>query len=448
MSYQLLHGDCLDKLKEIDDNSVDAIVTDPPYGLSFMGKKWDYDVPSVEVWRECLRVLKHGGHLLAFAGSRTYHRLVVNVEDAGFEIRDQIMWVYGSGFPKSYDISKGIDKAAGAEREVVGVKRLGDGSLARKTAGIDTLYEGGFKEQAMETKPTTPEAQQWDGWGSALKPAHEPIVVARKPLIGTIVENVLEHGTGGLNIDACRIPHSGKDGAWGEGKSEGSLYQVGVENKGRSSTPEGERHDAGRFPANFIHDGSDEVVSLFPETKSGKPGVKNGGNDGAAYGKESRPAGTPMGGFGDSGSAARFFYCAKASKAERNAGLDHHPSKKSQHNSGGIGREISVEKRLQEGEENAAIMKNIHPTVKPVDLMKYLCRLITPPNGIVLDPFMGSGTTGIAATTQGFGFIGIERDEEYIPIARDRIKHWTDEYEEVVIEQRKQKTLDKWGVNT
>ncbi len=325
MSYQLLHGDCLDKLKEMDDNSVDAIVTDPPYGLSFMSKKWDYDVPSVEVWRECLRVLKHGGHLLAFAGSRTYHRLVVNVEDAGFEIRDQIMWVYGSGFPKSHNI--------------------------------------GHK------------AEEWQGWGSALKPSHEPIVVARKPLIGTLVANVLEHGTGGLNIDACRA-------------------------------------EGGRFPANFIHDGSDEVVSLFPEEN------------------------------------ARFFYCAKASKSERNAGLDHHPSKKSQHNSGGIGREISVEKRLQEGEENAAMMKNIHPTVKPVDLMKYLCRLITPSNGIVLDPFTGSGTTGIAATTQGFGFIGIERDEEYIPIARDRIKHWTDEYEEVVIEQRKQRTLDKWGVTT
>ena len=396
MSYQLLHGDCLDKLKEMDDNSVDAIVTDPPYGLSFMSKKWDYDVPSVEVWRECLRVLKHGGHLLAFAGSRTYHRLVVNVEDAGFEIRDQIMWVYGSGFPKSHNI--------------------------------------GHK------------AEEWFGWGSALKPAHEPIVVSRKPLIGTIVENVLEHGTGGLNIDACRVQMEGKDGGtWGTSNAT-------IDHEGRmfngSNNPEyrSQRHSAGRFPANFIHDGSDEVVSLFPDRKTTwvSPSHQNN-REGDFMGSLGHPKNQ---GFNDDGSAARFFYCAKASKAERNAGLDHHPSKKSQHNSGGIGRETSVEKRLQEGEENAAMMKNIHPTVKPVDLMKYLCRLITPPNGIVLDPFMGSGTTGIAATTQGFGFIGIERDEEYIPIARDRIKHWTDEYEEVVIEQRKQRTLDKWGVTT
>ena len=396
MSYQLLHGDCLDKLKEMDDNSVDAIVTDPPYGLSFMSKKWDYDVPSVEVWRECLRVLKHGGHLLAFAGSRTYHRLVVNVEDAGFEIRDQIMWVYGSGFPKSHNI--------------------------------------GHK------------AEEWVGWGSALKPAHEPIVVARKPLIGTIVENVLEHGTGGLNIDGCRIG-AGEEIIQGGGNGKANHGgRFGAETNGER--PIVQPHNKGRFPANFIHDGSDEVVSLFPESNGGafpkKSNVATGRHYEGGWGNVNNEVRTEMG----DGSAARFFYCAKASKAERNAGLDHHPSKKSQHNSGGIGREISVEKRLQEGEENAAMMKNIHPTVKPVDLMKYLCRLITPSNGIVLDPFMGSGTTGIAATTQGFGFIGIERDEEYIPIARDRIKHWTDEYEEVVIEQRKQRTLDKWGVTT
>lgn len=385
MSYQLLHGDCLDKLKDLGDNSVHAIVTDPPYGLTqnkkggsgvasastdtpygrarigtgngaggFMGMKWDSSVPPVEMWRECLRVLKPGGHLLSFAGSRTYHRLVVNVEDAGFEIRDQIMWVYGSGFPKSHNI--------------------------------------GHK------------AEEWVGWGSALKPAHEPIVVARKPLIGTIVENVLEHGTGGLNIDESRIK-AGEDHAKNTNRKSVKGHW------GASEGAEIVAHEAGRYPANFIHDGSDEVVSLFPDRKTTwvSPSHQNN-REGGFMGALGHPQNQ---GFNDEGSAARFFYCAKASKAERNAGVD---------------------------------QKNIHPTVKPVDLMKYLCRLITPPNGIVLDPFMGSGTTGIAATTQGFGFIGIEMNEEYILIARDRIKHWTDEYEEVIIEQRKQNTLEQWGV--
>jgi len=322
---RLFEGDCLSVLKGLPDNSVDSIVTDPPYGLSFMGKKWDYEVPSVKIWRECLRVLKSGGHLLAFAGSRTYHRMAVNIEDAGFEIRDQIMWVYGSGFPKSHNISKAIDKAAGAEREVIGervVRGLNSGHL--NTSGGSLVGSVVEDKVSNITKPATPEAQQWEGWGSALKPAHEPIVVARKPLIGTIVENVLEHGTGGLNID--------------ESRTEG-----------------------GRFPANFIHDGSDEVVSLFPES-------------------------------------ARFFYCAKASQQEKHLGL--------------------------EGED-----LNIHPTVKPVDLMKYLCRLVTPPEGLVLDPFMGSGTTGIAAKVEGFDFIGIEMDAEYLEIAEARIGHWVEEVE-------------------
>ena len=325
-------------MKKMPDNSVDAVVTDPPYGLSFMGKKWDYDVPSVEVWCECLRVLKPGGHLLAFAGSRTYHRLVVNVEDAGFEIRDQIMWVYGSGFPKSHNI--------------------------------------GHK------------AEEWVGWGSALKPAHEPIVLARKPLIGTIVENVLEHGTGGLNIDGCRVGDTVE--TWPSSRSyplrtkHNSGDSYGSSNAKTEKTQEA---PAGRFPANFIHDGSDEVASLFPEEK------------------------------------ARFFYCAKAGKAERNAGLEAFEDKKSHHNSGGIGRKVSVEKRLKQGKENAPIMKNIHPTVKPIALMRYLCRLVTPPNGVVLDPFMGSGTTGVGAVAEGFDFIGIEMDEEYLKIADARIKH-------------------------
>jgi len=292
-------GNCLEVMKELDDESVDSIVTDPPYGLSFMGKKWDYDVPSVEIWKECMRVLKPGGHTVAFSSARTYHRMVVNIEDAGFEIRDQIMWVYGTGFPKSHNISKAIDKKAGAERE----------------------------------------AQQWDGWGTGLKPAHEPIVLARKPFKATVAENVLKHGTGGLNLDGCRV---GTTGARNNGKkADSNIY-------GKYGPTQRVDYGKGRFPTNFIHDGSDEVVTLFPE--------KN----------------------------FRFFYCAKASKAERGEG-------------------------------------NNHPTVKPVALMKYLCRLITPPSGIILDPFMGSGTTGIAAKAEGFGFIGIEMTEEYLLLSKNRI---------------------------
>lgn len=359
---ELIHGDCLEVLRGMPDNLVDAIITDPPYGLSFMGKKWDYDVPSVEVWRECLRVLKPGGHLLSFAGSRTYHRMAVNVEDAGFEIRDQIMWVYGSGFPKSQNISKAIDKAAGAEREVIGSYQTGEGA-AFKHSGNGTPQQHLAKAKEIKiTIPTTPEAKQWKGWGSALKPAHEPIVVARKSLIGTIVENVLEHGTGGLNIDESRT-------------------------------------EDGRFPANFIHDGSDEVVSLFPDSKAGKPR-----DDRGTGGMFSDGNGIPCAAqYGDDGSAARFFYSAKASTSER-------------------------------GEEN------IHPTVKPIDLMRYLCRLITPPNGIVLDPFMGSGTTGIAAEEEGFAFIGIEREEEYLRIAEVRIERGIHE----VVEQECYKDLSDW----
>jgi len=434
MDMRLFEGDCLSVLKALPDDSVDSIVTDPPYGLSFMGKKWDYDVPSVEIWRECLRVLKPGGHLLAFAGSRTYHRLVVNVEDAGFEIRDQIMWVYGSGFPKSHNISKAMDKAAGAEREVIGTKGLH--SFTTKT---QNLYQSGlrsdFEKANALTAPATPEAKQWEGWGSALKPAHEPIVVARKPLIGTLVENVLEHGTGGLNIDGCRI---GTDvvGWGGKGRS-GDSATAGAS---RGGTQGGYNYDdgearpvEGRFPANFIHDGSDEVVSLFPESTGGHAPKNSKAN--------------PFGGVNDTereeihygtGSAARFFYCPKASKAERNAGLEAFENKKSQHNAGGIGRKVSVEKRLEQGKENAPMMKNIHPTVKPVDLMKYLCRLVTPPGGVVLDPFMGSGTTGIAAKVEGFDFIGIEMDAEYLVIAEARIGHWVEEAEVTY------KTLHDW----
>lgn len=319
MLTEILCGDNLPILREMPDNSVDAIVTDPPYGLSFMGRKWDYDVPSVELWAECLRVLKPGGHLLAFAGTRTQHRMAVRIEDAGFEIRDMIAWVYGSGFPKSLDIGKAV--------------------------------------------------KEWDGWGTALKPALEPITLARKPLDErTIAANVLTWGTGGVNVDGCRVEGEINNATPYKytGNNGNSLGQASERLRTNGS---GARSPLGRFPANFIHDGSDEVVRLFPVQPSGK-------NDGKMV------------------SAARFFYCAKASRSEREAGL--------------------------EGD------KCTHPTVKPIALMRYLCRLVTPPGGIVLDPFTGSGTTGCAATLEGFGFVGIEREAEYAEIARRRVEHWRD----------------------
>jgi DNA modification methylase len=352
----LRYGDCLDVLKALPDNSVDAIVTDPPYGLSFMGKKWDYDVPSEDVWRECLRVLKPGGHLLAFAGTRTQHRMAVRIEDAGFEIRDMIAWLYGSGFPKSLDVSKAIDKAAGAEREVIGIREDFAARANKKRVGVswadNSLKDGSFSNPAdigVLTAPATAAARKWQGWGTALKPAMEPITVARKPLMGTVAENVLAHGTGAINVDGCRVnsggTHSSAKSAGlgrGHGQHKGHGRYNGV---GGVVIPP---HPKGRWPANVIHDGSEEPVALL-------------------------------------GDAARFFYCAKAAKKDRGRG-------------------------------------NNHPTVKPTDLMRYLVRLVTPPGGVVLDPFMGSGSTGKAAVLEGFGFIGIEREEQYVEIARARIE--------------------------
>lgn len=408
MSYQIHHGDNREVLKNLADNSIDSVVTDPPYELGFMGKSWDATgvAYSVELWQEVMRVLKPGGHLLAFSGSRTYHRMAVAIEDAGFEIRDQIMWIYGSGFPKSHDVSKGIDKQAGAEREVVGQTtkaRSTSGKSALPTVGGETIYE-----TWDETAPATAEAKQWQGWGTALKPAHEPIVVARKPLIGTVAANVLTYGTGGLNIDGARVGS--------EGGTTGSEYipnDSPIYGKGLGNTGEVVKLDAGRWPANVIHDGSDEVVALFPDT-----GKSTGGRIGKkAMGSVTNvpageyEAGDP--GYGDSGSAARFFYCAKASKRDRNEGLD--------------GFELKERGLPNQGMQNMdggrdRLRANHHPTVKPTELMRYLCRLVTPPKGIVLDPFMGSGSTGKAAMYEGFEFVGIELTDEYLPIAKARIE--------------------------
>ena len=345
----LIHADCLEALRNLPDNSVDSVVTDPPYGLSFMGKKWDYDVPSVDIWQECLRVLKPGGYLLSFAGTRTQHRIACGIEDAGFEIRDMIAWVYGSGFPKSLNVANDIARREGARRE-----------------GNTFPLTRNYQEYNL-----TDRAKEWDGYGTALKPALEPITVARKPIEGTVAENVLKWGAGAINIDGCRV-----------GSEEISVH---TDPAIYSMTPHKSnldyRNHQGRFPANLIHDGSDEVLAGFPETKSGlmKQHIE-GGNFNVFSKQYPRDVET----IGDSGSAARFFYCAKASKAERQAG-------------------------------------NNHPTVKPLALMRYLVRLVTPPNGTVLDPFLGSGTTAIAAIQEGFDWIGIEREAEYCDIAEARI---------------------------
>ena len=386
---RLMLGDCLERLREMEDCSVDSVVTDPPYGLSFMGKKWDYDVPSVEVWAECLRVLKPGGHLLAFAGTRTQHRMAVRIEDAGFEIRDMIAWVYSTGFPKSLDVSKAIDKAAGAERtERVDLKwaeRYPNGPGGNNSpSSIGRTVNGGSslkQEVIMTSDPITDAAKQWQGWGTALKPALEPITVARKPLgEKTVAANVLEHGTGGINVDGCRVGTETITQwlATVEGGKAIGAKAVGVKQKKTGETTT----TIGRWPANLIHDGSDDVVGLFPMTKSGG-GDKHGRKASLFCASTDWEAfkGTSSG--GDSGSAARFFYCAKASKKDR------------------------------EG--------STHPTMKPTDLMRYLCKLVTPPEGIVLDPFMGSGSTGKAAMLEGFQFVGIERDAEYFEIATSRI---------------------------
>jgi len=422
MMIELLHGDCRDVLRTLADNSIDSIVTDPPYELGFMGKSWDasgvaYDVT---VWQECLRVLKPGGYLLSFGGSRTYHRMACAIEDAGFQIRDQIMWVYGSGFPKSLNISKAIDKAAGAEREVVGSYKATGTARNSKHIGAKTHAAIGEYETDVEdiylTAPTTDEAKEWDGWGTALKPAHEPIVLARKPLVGTVANNVLTHGVGGINIDGCRVGETVE--TWPSSHS----YAAGQMQPGHIGlTIATGDIPAGRFPANFIHDGSDEVLQLFPETKGGTwnttKGARhfNNGGEPTGYATSKQDSST--------GSAARFFYCAKASKKDRNEGLDEFAVGQAKGGGGGIGDYLDdVNSASGKYGSEKAPQRNHHPTVKPTDLMRYLVRLITPPNGTVLDPFTGSGSTGKAAVLEGFSFIGIEQSAEYVEIAKARIE--------------------------
>lgn len=395
-SIKLYEGNCLDVLRKCPDNYMDSIVTDPPYGLSFMGKGWDYSVPSTEIWKECLRVLKPGGHLLAFGGTRTYHRLVVNIEDAGFEIRDQIMWIYGSGFPKSQNIALAIDKQLGVESEVIGENPSSrPNSKIKGNRGFDEALGEGESAGIQDLKaPTSEAAKKHAGYGTALKPANEPICLARKPLSEkTVAKNVLKHGVGGLNVDASRIGENpGYKYPNGPGGSNANTYGEYAERGPVESTQ-------GRFPANILFD---EFAAGVLDEQSGQSGDK------ARVSKANALAGngSTMGmmkpvecvrGFADSGGASRFFYVAKASKKDRNYGLQ-------------IGNEQLLTSQ-----------QNTHPTVKPIKLMEYLVKLVTPEGGIVLDPFMGSGTTGVACQNLGFGFRGIEMTPEYYEICKARL---------------------------
>jgi len=450
MSRLVLTGDCRAVMATLADALVDAVVTDPPYELTngkgggggFMGKAWDatgiaFDVP---MWTEVLRVLKPGGHLLAFGGTRTSHRMVCAIEDAGFVVRDSLVWMYGSGFPKSLDVSKAIDKAAGAEREVVGTRKLtgtarcvGQAGGYAATAGrVEQAYaETELRETLELTAPATPLARQWDGWGTALKPAHEPICLARKPLVGTVAANVTEFGTGAINVDGCRVgtskrvpasPRAGQDRIFGTyGPQDG--------------TESGHDPNIGRWPPNVLLD--DEAAAMLDEQSGERPSTLTGRADplsshvhpadpsrtrGSMFGNERARADV----YADTGGASRFFprfnYCAKASTAERECGLDDFPI----HSGGECTDRQDDSAGLNSPRAGAGRRggrRNTHPTVKPVELMRWLVRLITPPGGLVLDPFTGSGTTGMACALEGFRFVGIELDEHHADIARARIRY-------------------------
>jgi site-specific DNA-methyltransferase (adenine-specific) len=447
------HGSNLDVLPTLPDNSVDAIVTDPPYELGFMGKSWDSSgiAYSVELWQECLRVLKPGGHLLAFGGSRTWHRIAVAIEDAGFDVRDSIAWLYGSGFPKSLDISKAIDKAAGVEREVVTdivedlfgtheVKR------EREAYGIgntsDTFSGHADGAMARETLPATDEAKKWQGWGTALKPAFEPIVVARKPLIGTVAANVLEWGVGGLNIDGSRIGAEERTNQPAGSLGNGQTLSGGQAQADRDATTV-----QGRWPANII---LDEYTAGLLDEQSGvstsrpiassvrKETISGDQRTGAALGMYGEGAMKTGHNHNDSGGASRFFYVAKASKKDRNEGLEDLEAQRhsDRENAEGVGGDNPRNRTNQ-------AKQNFHPTVKPTALMEYLVKLVTPPGGTVLDPFTGSGSTGKAALLNGFKFIGIELTADYLPIIEGRLKHAAETYAAKATEEetKEQETL-------
>ena len=429
--YKLYHGNMMDMLDVIEPNSIDSIVTDPPYELNFMNKGWDKAGISFqkETWEKCLEVLKPGGYLLVFGGSRTFHRIACAIEDAGFEIRDTIMWLYGSGFPKSMAIDRSIEgKLTLGSGNTKDFKRL-NGKLEKKT-GIGftkNQFDNGIRPanynldnqpRLGKLEPTTDLAKQWQGWGTALKPSFEVIIVARKPFKGSLADNIIKNGVGGINIDECRV---------------GNEVMI---NKGMSSL--GVMHDdnwqsnrevvskvEGRFPANTIltYDESDfnEVCGGFPDTRGGKRHNiairQSDKNSGYGFDVNTRNE------FNDSGSASRYYYCAKASKRDRDEGLDNFPAKVD------CDRNPKLESANVPMNRSNNPRKNTHPTVKPTSLMQYLVRLVTPNNGIILDPFNGSGSTGKAVmyenydNNKNYKYIGIEIAEEYLSIAKARIEY-------------------------
>jgi DNA modification methylase len=494
MTYQILHGNNLDILPTLADNSIDSIVTDPPYELGFMGKKWDSSgiAYSVELWQQCLRVLKPGGHLLSFGGTRTYHRVAVAIEDAGFELRDSIAWLYGSGFPKSLNVSKAIDDYESKHesllpdeerfcswmkeysglteqqsKELLGSARFITGQI--EIVNTATKEKPRMGRRAMvptsaawqKIKPilkTTPPdwledlvkdppqkaiehpgewnagkgqgtagTNEWQGWGTALKPAFEPVIVARKPIEGTVANNVLKWGTGGLNIDGSRIGTEGGTQGASEGP-QGQVYGSGL--NGNFGKPVA---GLGRWPANIILDPYTAELLDEQAPRTGSKGTDfTGIGDNLAsdvftqngWTKQGKTQGVDLGG------ASRFFYVAKASKRDRNEGLEGMPIRRPDDRTE-IGMGTFAEKGVQPAQ-------NFHPTVKPTSLMEYLIKLVTPPNGTVLDPFTGSGSTGKAAILQGFDFIGIEMTQEYLPIIEGRLKH-----AEAIVAERIKETSDK-----
>ena len=440
-SFELVHADCMGVMVCIPDNSIDSVVTDPPYELTsivrrfgkegaapakfgrdgafqrasggFMGKTWDSTGIAfrVDFWAEVLRILKPGGHLVAFGGTRTFHRMACAIEDSGFEIRDQMAWIYGSGFPKSHDVSKAIDRAAGAERELVAERVTGWSGTLGGAAAYDGLSTPDVRRV---TSPATDAARQWAGWGTALKPSQEPICLARKALDGTVAENVMRWGVGALNIDACRI--GTETVGWGGGRggsddptqSGGRNYRMGA---GEARPVEG------RWPANIMHDGSPEVLAVFPSSDGQRGDLMGQGADrdspNGIYGDF--PCARHFPSRNDSGSAARFFYCPKASKRDREEGCEALPRK-----SAGVRGNDGKPAYRKDEDYDPGVRANTHPTVKPTELMRYLCRLVTPPGGRVFDPFTGSGSTGKAALLEGFRFLGAEMTAEYIYTDCDR----------------------------
>ena len=387
MNYTILQGDNRKTLKTLADNSVDAIVTDPPYGIDFLGKSWDANTGALETYQECLRVLKPGGHILAFSAARTYHHLAITLEQAGFEIRDQIMWIYSSGFPKSQDIGRSIQRSLGvketkASKGMNGFAEVKDKKGREKWMNPGNLTIDDYPEKKAEVIVTDPAAKAWAGWGTALKPAHEPICLARKPMKLSIAKNCQIHGVGALNIDATRVPyeseadknsidHKVPTTAW-------SGHTIAVDSYVKGAFEKVETNDIGRFPSNVIG----EIAEPYQ----------------------------------------KYFYCPKVSRRERHTGFD--TANIPTNPDGMLDSSYKTDTPGQDYHDVRTKVGNNHPTVKPVELMKYLIKLITPPAGTVLDPFNGSGSTGMAAVELGMTYIGCELDPAYVEIAKKRIEAW------------------------